>query len=115
MAKHMRVGTKALQKGFKLLKKDPAKAEMSAQVAIKAERNVEKFYRKALAELFNMKVYTKATGNDKNGLCAEVEVVALEHVMETFKRREIYRHMSNAADRLARTGNTLHDIIVKLV
>jgi uncharacterized protein Yka (UPF0111/DUF47 family) len=30
-----------------------------------------------------------------------------------FKRREIYRHLSNAADRMAHCANTLHDIVVK--
>ena len=40
------------------------------------------------------------------------EVVSL--VMATFKRREIYRHLSNAGDRLARAGEVLHDIVVKI-
>jgi len=31
-----------------------------------------------------------------------------------FKRREIYRHLSNAADRMAHSANTLHDIVVKM-
>ena len=31
-----------------------------------------------------------------------------------FKRREIYRHLSNAADRMANCANTLHDIVVKI-
>ncbi len=34
--------------------------------------------------------------------------------MEAFKRREVYRHMSNAADRLAHAGATLYDIVVKI-
>ncbi len=40
---------------------------------------------------------------------------ALKRVMEVFKKREVYRHMSNAADRLARAGEVLRDIVVKLV
>jgi len=31
-----------------------------------------------------------------------------------FKRREIYHHLSNAADRMANCANTLHDIVVKM-
>ena len=33
---------------------------------------------------------------------------------EIMKRREVYRHLSNGADRLAHAGQTLHDIIVKI-
>ena len=44
----------------------------------------------------------------------EAEIVAFEYVMEAFKRREVYRHMSNAADRLAHAGATLYDIVVKI-
>jgi len=32
-----------------------------------------------------------------------------------FKKREVYRHLANMADRLARAGDTLHDIVVKMV
>lgn len=35
--------------------------------------------------------------------------------MEIFKKREVYRHISNAADRLAWAGESLRDIVVKLV
>jgi hypothetical protein len=35
--------------------------------------------------------------------------------MEVFKRREIYRHLSNAGDRVAHAGECLHDIVVKMV
>ena len=31
-----------------------------------------------------------------------------------FKRREIYRHLSNAAHNMAHCANTLHDIVVKM-
>ena len=36
-----------------------------------------------------------------------------DHV-NMFKRREIYRHLSNAADRVAAAANTLEDIVVKI-
>jgi hypothetical protein len=31
-----------------------------------------------------------------------------------FKRREIYRHLTNAAHHMAQCANTLHDIVVKI-
>jgi hypothetical protein len=31
-----------------------------------------------------------------------------------FKRREVYRHMSNAADRLEHAAGVLHDIVVQI-
>lgn len=40
---------------------------------------------------------------------------ALAQVVELFKRREIYRHLSNAGDRIAHAGDSLHDIVVKMV
>ena len=35
-------------------------------------------------------------------------------VVEILKRREIYRHLSNAADRVVVAGEVLHDIVVKV-
>ena len=117
MTEHLSEGTQALQKGFSLLKETPAAAEAEAQKARKAERNVEKIYRSALVDLFDMKNYTQvieaAKKDSDTGVASTYH--AVEHIMETFKRREVYRHLSNAADRLARAGNTLHDIIVKLI
>ena len=60
-------------------------------MARKAERKAEKSYRRAIAALFQ--------GDD---------------YITMFKRREIYRHLSNAADRMANCANTLHDIVVKI-
>ena len=37
----------------------------------------------------------------------------VEFVIDRIKRREVYRHLSNAAERLARVGETLHDLSVK--
>ncbi len=39
---------------------------------------------------------------------------ALGFLLEIMKRREVYRHMSNAADRVARTAEVLHDIVAKM-
>lgn len=39
---------------------------------------------------------------------------AMLAVVDMFKRREIYRHLSNGANRLARAADRLHNIIVKI-
>ena len=91
MAMHIKLGTDALFQGYARLAKEPAAAAEDADTARKAERRVEKNYRRAIAELF--------VGDD---------------YIHMFKRREIYRHLSNAADRMANCANTLHDIVVKM-
>lgn len=91
MAMHIKLGTDALALGFARLAKEPTLAANDADSARKAERKVEKAYRRAIAELFQ--------GDD---------------YINMFKRREIYRHLSNAADRMANCANTLHDIVVKM-
>ena len=116
MAVRLKEGTEALQSGFKKLSENAILAESDALTARKCERSIEKIYRRALAELFDISSYVddirekKENGDRK----AEAEILALEHVMEAFKRREIYRHMSNAGDRLARAASTLYDIVVKI-
>lgn len=92
MARHLRDGVIALEAGFAKLGTDPAGAATDADVARKAERKVEKLYRKALAALFQGDNY-----------------------IHMFKQREIYRHLTNAAERMAHCANTLHDIVVKMV
>ncbi len=91
MAQELLRGAQSLREGFASLKRSPAKAQEYAHGGRKAERRIEKLYRQALADLFQ--------GDD---------------YLNMFKRREIYRHLSNAGDRLARAANTLHDIVVKI-
>jgi uncharacterized protein len=91
MARHLSEGANALAQGFGKLKKTPQFAADDAKRARKAERNVEKAYRTALGRLFE--------GTNYNDM---------------FKRREIYRHMSNVADRLANCADVLDDIVVKI-
>ncbi|MBN1483164.1 MAG: DUF47 family protein [Chloroflexia bacterium] len=59
------------------------------------ENRVENVYREALAELFS--------GPQD-----------VEHIVEMLKLREIYRHLSNAADRGDEAANVIHDIVVKM-
>jgi len=116
MAVELKEGTEALRQGFAMLRKDVVLAEAGARAAHKAERNVEKMYRKALVELFAINVTAEPASNGKGSSDRDVDVHTrvLQDVIGRMKRREIYRHLSNSADRLARAGNTLHDIIVKI-
>ncbi|MFH2140242.1 MAG: DUF47 family protein [Pseudomonadota bacterium] len=84
-------GVDALANGFAKLATTPATAALDADIARKAERHAEKLYRFALPELFE--------GDD---------------YINMFKRREIYRHLTNAAEHMAQCANTLHDIVVKI-
>lgn len=111
MAGHLRDGTMSLRDGYRKLATDPAAAEADAQAARKAERNTEKAYRRALAELFDAETKIAAM-EEQSGPSGHH---ALVQVMEVFKKREVYRHLSNAADRVARAGEVLHDIVVKMV
>ena len=90
--------------------------EDCAEAVHKAERNVEKTYRNALVELFDVGFADDFGGGRKeaSGGADDLYQRVLRDVMARVKRREIYRHLSNSADRLALAGNTLHDIIVKI-
>lgn len=58
------------------------------------ENRVEAVYREAIADLFD-------SADD------------VEHVVEMLKKREVYRHLSNAADRGDEAANVISDIVVK--
>jgi predicted phosphate transport protein (TIGR00153 family) len=73
----------------------PSVAEDHAVRAKALENRVETVYREALADLFSLP-------RD------------VEHVVEMLKLREIYRHLSNAADRGDEAANVLTDIVVKM-
>lgn len=110
IAIEFRNGSQSLQQGFARLSTNPTLAEDDAAMARKAERNVEKIYRRALGELFNVDDMVEMLGSKKEG----AEAQAMMKVVDMFKYREVYRHLSNAADRLARAADRLHDIIVKI-
>ena len=84
-------GVDALANGYAKLGTTPATAAQNADEARKAERHAEKLYRVALPILFE--------GTD---------------YINMFKRREIYRHLTNAAEHMALCANRLHDIVVKI-
>ena len=111
MAQHLMDGADALNQGYQTFSTAPAGAEGFAQAAKKAERNTEKTYRRALAELFDVE---KSVAELEN-MDGHTGPAALKQVMDVFKKREVYRHMSNAADKLASAGGCLHDIVVKTI
>jgi predicted phosphate transport protein (TIGR00153 family) len=76
------------------LEQNPHVAGDHAQRAKSLENRVEDVYREALADLFG-------------------EVNDLERVITILKLREVYRHMSNAADRGDEAANVIADIVVK--
>ena len=65
-----------------------------AQRAKALENRVEGVYREAIADLFS--------GPED-----------VHHVVEMLKMREVYRHLSNAADRGDQAANVIADIVVK--
>ena len=92
MAQLLLTGATALRNGFSKLGHQTGDAALDAEGARKAERRIDKLYRVALAELFKGDNY-----------------------IQMFKKREIYRHLTNAAERMAHCAFTLHDIVVKTV
>jgi len=81
--------------GVQRLSDHPGVAEDHAVRAKALENRIETVYREAIAELFH---------RPKD----------IEHVVEMLKLREIYRHLSNAADRGDEAANVLSDIVVKM-
>jgi uncharacterized protein len=76
------------------LQKNPRVAVEHAQRAKALENRVEAVYREAVADLFS--------GPED-----------IHHVVEMLKMREVYRHLSNAADRGDEAANVIADIVVK--
>lgn len=81
--------------GVLRLQDHPNVANDHAVRAKALENRVEHVYREALAELFH-------------------GPTDIDHVMEMLKLREIYRHLSNAADRGDEAANVIGDIVVKM-
>jgi uncharacterized protein Yka (UPF0111/DUF47 family) len=78
------------------LKENPNVAAEHAQRAKALENRVESVYREALADLFS--------GPED-----------VHHIVMMLKTREVYRHLSNAADKGDEAANILADIVVKMV
>lgn len=74
-----------------------------------AERRVEDLYREALEDMYQGEEYQLLSKGDNPPAVRD----CLEFVVTRIKRREVYRHLSNAADRLAHAGEALRDISIK--
>jgi uncharacterized protein Yka (UPF0111/DUF47 family) len=111
MAALLLEGTQALQQGYAKLPGAPLDAEPDAQRAHKTERWIEEIYRGAVANLFDEERITQLvnTAGDEGKAAGVIAVVRV------LRRRELYRHLSNAADRIDTAAETLRDIIVKIV
>ena len=83
-----------IYRGVQRLEDHPNVANDHAVRAKALENRVENVYRQALADLFK-------------------DPRDLDGIMEMLKLREIYRHLSNAADRGDQAANVIGDIVVK--
>jgi uncharacterized protein Yka (UPF0111/DUF47 family) len=102
-------GIDALRDGFASLGDQMLDAEAEAQRALGSERRMEELYRAALSDLFRGRRIESSEGHDTDASPAD----CFEVVVKILKRREVYRHLSNAADRVALAAETLHAIVVK--
>ena len=86
--------TYELYMAMERLEEHPAVAAEHSQRAKALEARVERAYREAIADIFS--------GPED-----------VHHVFEMLKRREVLRHLSNAADRVDEAANLIADIVVK--
>ncbi len=91
----LREAAEELHLGVLQLRDRPQLALTHATRAKKLENRAEGLYREALAELFQ-------------------QPKTLDDIMLMLKRREVYRHLSNAADRGDEAANIISDIVVKM-
>jgi predicted phosphate transport protein (TIGR00153 family) len=94
MASLLRDAAYELSMAVNNLEEHPGVSNDHAQRAKALENRVEGVYREALADLFS--------GAED-----------IKHVVKMLKLREVYRHLSNAADRGDEAANVIADIVVK--
>ena len=95
MASLLRDAAYELSMAVDRLQDHPGVSNDHAQRAKALENRVEDVYREAIADLFS--------GAED-----------IQHVVKMLKMREVYRHLSNAADRGDEAANVIADIVVKL-
>jgi uncharacterized protein len=95
MASLLRDAANELHMAMERIEQHPGVASEHAQRAKALENRVEGVYREALADLF--------TGAED-----------VKHIIKMLKMREVYRHLSNSADRGDEAANIIADIVVKL-
>ena len=84
-----------IHQAMQRLKENPGVAAEHATRAKALENRVERVYREAIADLFS--------GPED-----------IHQITKMLKLREIYRHISNCADRGDEAANVIHDIVVKM-
>ncbi|NPA91667.1 MAG: DUF47 family protein [Chloroflexi bacterium] len=95
MASLLREAANEIYLAMERLEHHPGVAAEHAMRAKALENRVERVYREAIADLF------KAPAS-------------LEQIVYMLKVRELYRHLSNAADRGDETANVISNIVVKM-
>jgi predicted phosphate transport protein (TIGR00153 family) len=95
MARVLREAAEALNLACQTLKTRPQVANDHAVRAKQLENQAETMYREAVRELFE-------------------GITELPDVVRVLKMREVYRHLSNAADRGDEAANVIGDIVVKM-
>ncbi len=95
MVSILREAAEELYLGVKQLKAHPQVALDHATRAKALENRAESIYRTAICDLFK-------------------EPKTLDDIIEILKIRELYRHLSNAADRGDEAANIIGDIVVKM-
>lgn len=94
MTSLLKDATYELYMAMQRLEEHPEVAADHSQRAKALESRVERVYREAIADIFS--------GPED-----------VHHVFEMLKRREVLRHLSNAADRVDEAANLIADIVVK--
>lgn len=94
MVSLLRDAAEEINRAAQRLKDRPSVANDHAVRAKALENRVESVYREAVGELFS---------GPRD----------IDHIMDMLKLREIYRHLSNAADRGDEAANIIGDIVVK--
>lgn len=95
MASVLREAAEELALAIRHLRDRPTLASEHAVKAKALENQAESLYREALADLFK-------------------HVSGFEDIVYILKMREVYRHLSNAADRGDEAANVIGDIVVKM-
>jgi predicted phosphate transport protein (TIGR00153 family) len=94
IASLLRDAAEELLSAVDCLEEHPGVSNEHSQRAKAIENRIEEVYREALADLFK--------GGDN-----------IKHVIKMMKSREVYRHLSNAGDRVDEAANVIADIVVK--
>ena len=95
MASLLREAANEIYLAMQRLEHHPSVAAEHAMRAKALENRVERVYREAIADLFR-------------------KPKSVEQIVYMLKLRELYRHLSNAADRGDETANVISNIVVKI-